>query len=563
MSGVLLTLICVALFASAYVLYGRSLCRRFGIRPEQSTPAHTLRDGIDYVPAKREVLLGHHFASIAGAGPIVGPVLGVLFGWLPALLWIVLGGIFIGAVHDFSALVASVRHQGRSIGEVIEQHVGRRGKILFLAFSWSTLVLVVAVFAKIVAKTFEANPGVASSSILFIPLAVAFGWFNCRTRLPLAATTAVGVLLLFAAIPAGGLLPIQAEESSWVVVLFAYCGVASVLPVWILLQPRDYLNSFLLYALLGGGLVGLFFYRPTLHFPAFTAFRTELGPLFPILFVTVACGAISGFHSLVSSGTTAKQLDRETDATFVGFGAMLIESLLAVVALVAAAHFMADQYQELKLAGGPIHIFSQGVGSFIATLGIPAKSARSFAALAVSAFALTTLDTATRLARFAFQELFATSRPSKLRSALTNRFAATLLTLAVCIVLMYSGGTERVWPLFGSANQLLAALALLAVSVWLARKAQSNFFVKYPMLFMYAVSLSALAIQAWQNFRASRFLLSGLACLLLLLALFLAGEARRTLRAGLKRKEPLNPLPDAEALVSGPETHPASSPHLS
>ncbi len=530
MSGVLLTAACAVLFVCAYVFYGGYLSRRLGIRPDAPTPAHALRDGIDYVPARREVLLGHHFASIAGAGPIVGPVLGALFGWAPALLWIVLGGILIGAVHDFSALVASIRHQGRSIGEVIEQHVGRRGKILFLAFSWSTLVLVVAVFAKIVAQTFAANPGVATTSIFFMPLAVVFGLCNYRTRLPLAATTTAGVLLLFAAIPAGARLPIQASADAWIVVLFLYCALASVLPVWILLQPRDYLNSFLLYALIAGGLAGLLFFRPSLSLAPFVSFQTELGPLFPILFVTVACGAVSGFHSLVASGTTAKQLDRETDARFVGFGAMLIESLLAVLALVAAAYLTSQQYQELKAAGGPIHIFAHGLGSFIAALGIPADSARNFAALAVSAFALTTLDTATRLARFAFQELFSAGTPAKARSFLTHRYTATVLTLAACIALVTSGGTERVWPLFGSANQLLAALALLAVSVWLARKAQSNLFVKTPMAFMYAVSLSALAIQAWQNFRQGHLLLSGLACLLFLLALFLAREARGALQ---------------------------------
>lgn len=530
MNGVVLVWICAVLFACAFVFYGHYLCKRFGIRPDAPTPAHALRDGIDYVPARREVLLGHHFASIAGAGPIVGPVLGALFGWVPALLWIVLGGVFIGAVHDFSALVASIRHQGRSIGEVIEQHVGRRGKVLFLAFSWSTLVLVVAVFAKIVAQTFAANPGVATTSIFFVPLAVVFGLCNYRTRLPLAVTTTIGVLLLFAAIPAGARLPIQASSNVWIAILFSYCALASVLPVWILLQPRDYLNSFLLYALLLGGLAGLFFYRPSLSLPPFASFHTELGPLFPILFVTVACGAISGFHSLVASGTTAKQLDRETDARVVGFGAMLIESLLAVLALVAAAFLTSQQYQELKATGGPIHIFAHGLGSFIAEMGIPAESARNFAALAVSAFALTTLDTATRLARFAFQELFGTGGPTRARVFLTHRSTATVLTLAACAVLVVSGGTERVWPLFGSANQLLAALALLAVSAWLARKAQRNFFVKYPMFFMYAVSLSALAIKAWQNFRQGHLLLSGLACLLFLLAIFLAREGRRALK---------------------------------
>jgi carbon starvation protein len=525
MSGILLISGSAILLVVAYVFYGSYLARRLGIDPTRKTPAHQEEDGVDYVPARKQVLLGHHFASIAGAGPIVGPVLGAVFGWLPALLWILLGSIFVGAVHDFSSLVASLRHRGQSIGQVIEQQIGRTGKTLFLLFSWSALVLVVAVFAKVTAKTFVANPGVAPASALFIALALAFGWINYRTRVPLGVSTCVALLTMFVAIPYVIRHPLHLPADTWIWVLFLYCAVASVTPVWILLQPRDYLNSFLLYAVLAAGLAGVFFFRPTIQFPMFTQFRTELGPLFPILFVTVACGAISGFHSLVASGTTAKQLNSEADARAIGYGSMLIEALLAVLALLAAVHIHQGRYAALKAEGGPVHVFSYGVGSFMASLGISQETGQAFAALAVSAFCLTTLDTATRLGRFAFQEFFQSSSPGRANTFLTNRFVATLVTLAFCYLLVMSGSTDRVWPLFGSANQLLAALALLAVSVWVGRRRGQNAFVRYPMFVMFAVSLSALGLQAWKNLEQGHYVLAGLAILLFALAGVLVREA--------------------------------------
>ncbi len=530
MSGILLILGSGVLLVVAYVFYGAYLSRRLDIDPSRQTPAHQEQDGVDYVPARKQVLLGHHFASIAGAGPIVGPVLGAVFGWLPALLWILLGSIFVGAVHDFSALVASLRHRGQSIGRVIEDEIGGTGKILFLLFSWSALVLVVAVFAKVVTKTFVANPGVAPASALFIVLALAFGWVNHRTRVPLAVSTCTALLVMFAAIPFVIRAPVLLTADTWIWVLFLYCAIASVTPVWILLQPRDYLNSFLLYAVMVAGLAGVLFFRPTIQFPMFTRFQSELGPMFPILFVTVACGAISGFHSLVASGTTAKQLNSEADARAIGYGGMLIEAMLAVLALLAAVHINQGEYASLKAAGGPVHIFSCGVGSFMASLGVSQQTGQSFAALAVSAFCLTTLDTATRLARFAFQELFHSSTPGRVNALLTNRFTATLITLAFCFVLVRSGSTDRVWPLFGSANQLLAALALLAVSVWIGRRTGKNAFVRYPMFVMFAVSLSALALQAWKNLQQGHYVLAGLAMLLFALAGVLVREAALAVR---------------------------------
>ncbi len=532
MSGIYFLLASSVFLVLAYVFYGAYISRKLGIDPGRKTPAHLERDGVDYVPARKQVLLGHHFASIAGAGPIVGPVLGAVFGWLPALLWILLGSVFVGAVHDFSALVASLRHRGRSIGEVIEGEIGRGGKTLFLLFSWSSLVLVVAVFAKVTASTFVANPDIAPASGIFILLALAFGWVNYRTRVPLAASTTAALLVLSASLPLAMHLSGNLSGETWILVLFLYCAIASVTPVWILLQPRDYLSSFLLYALLGAGLVGAFFRGPTVEFPMFTHFRTELGPLFPILFVTVACGAISGFHSLVASGTTAKQIDSEADARGIGYGGMLIEALLAVLALLAAVHLQQGRYEALKLEGGPVHVFSYGVGSFLASLGISQEAGQSFAALAVSAFCLTTLDTATRLARFAFQEFFQSSSPGRAAALLTNRFVATLITLAVCFVLVRSGSTDRVWPLFGSANQLLAALALLAVTVWVGRRTGESGFVRYPMLVMFAVSLSALGLQALKNLQQGHYVLAGLAILLFVLAAVLVREAALAMRQG-------------------------------
>lgn len=554
MSGILLITVCGLLLLLAYFTYGAYLCKRLGIDPARETPAHGLQDGVDYVPARPQVLLGHHFASIAGAGPIVGPVLGVLFGWLPALLWILIGSVFIGAVHDFTALVASLRHQGRSIGEVIEREIGRTGKLLFLLFAWAALMLVVAVFARVVSHTFVANPSVATASGFFMVIALVFGWVNHRTRVPLGLSTLVGVALLFAVIPLANRLPVHLPANAWIWILFLYCAVASVTPVWALLQPRDYLNAFLLYAVIVAGLAGIFLYRPEVRFPAFIGFHTELGPLFPILFVTVACGAISGFHSLVASGTSSKQLDSEGDARLIGYGSMLIEALLAVMALLAAVHLGQGEYAALKAEGGPVHIFSYGVGAFMAKLGIPREAGQSFAALAVSAFCLTTLDTATRLARFVFQELFQPTAPVRRRaSILTNRFTATGVTLAVCLVLVGSGGTERVWPVFGAANQLLAAIALLAVSVWMRRRAGGNAFVRYPMLAMFAISLSALLLQAWQNLQQGRYVLSGLALLLFTLAVVLLVEAARVVRAAPAAR-PGEPLPavSSDALEEGP-----------
>jgi len=569
----------------AYFSYGRRIGRWLGVDPDRPTPAHTMRDNIDYVPAKMPILLGHHFASIAGAGPIVGPVIAAAYGWLPAYIWIVVGVIFMGAMFDFSVIVASIRHQGKSIGEVIEENVGALGKMLFLAFSWAALILVIAVFTSIVADTFVGTPAVATSSLLFILVAIIFGFGVYRRGVNLWIASVIGVALLFACVYIGtrswaGLdltgvraaskavaaaeeraasLPEASPEKAkaqedveakradlaakkarakviWSIVLFAYVFCAAVMPVWLLLQPRDYLNSFLLYAVLIMAVAGSLFAGARMVLPAVKTFNAQqLGPMFPLLFVTVACGAISGFHCLVGSGTTAKQLSNERDAQPVGYGAMLIEGMLAIVAICAVASLTAGQ---LKTAGSPIEKFSLGVGVFVKSLGVPVGFARVFVSLAISAFALTSLDTGTRLARFAMQEFFEMhgakredARPSLVLSFLRNRFVATAVTVVFSAVLL-SAGTKRVWPVFGSANQLLAALGLLAISVWLARAGKKNLFTVIPMIFMFCVTLSALGILIFKNIRAvePNYLLAGIGVGLFGLAIVLLGLSVSHLR---------------------------------
>ncbi len=530
MNAALLLLFAIIALLAGYIFYGRFLSRRLGIDPDRATPAHTREDGIDYVPARAPVLFGHHFASIAGAAPIIGPVTAAVFGWVPVLLWVLIGSIFLGGAHDMSSLVASIRHRGNSIGEIIEENIGVSGKTFFLIFALATLILVIAVFAAIVARTFTENPAAASASILFILLAVAFGQVLHRMKLPLGASTLVGVILLFLCVWLGLEFPLQAGSNLWLWLLMGYILIASITPVWALLQPRDYLNSFLLLALLGGAVVGIVVQQPVIRLPAFTGFNNDqLGFMFPVLFVTVACGAISGFHSLVSSGTTAKQLNSERDARVVGYGGML--------AVLTSGDYAA------RFAAGPITIFSEGVGGFVSSLGIDPVVGTSFAALAVSAFALTTLDTGTRLGRYAFAELFThttTTTGGEGTSAGTttsippawtqNRWFCSGLIVAASALLAFSGQWQVIWPIFGSANQLLAALALLAVSAWLARLGKRALFTRIPMYFMFTVTLTALITFAYRNLADGKIFMGFLSILLFTLAVVLAILAFRSLR---------------------------------
>lgn len=452
MSGIVILLISIVALVLGYIFYGGWLAKKWGIDPSRKTPAHELEDGVDYVPAKAPVLLGHHFASIAGAGPINGPIQAAVFGWVPVLLWVLLGGIFIGAVQDFSALFVSIRNKGKSIGEVMGNVLNQRCKYMFSIFTWLVMLLVDAAFADIVAKTFfsvgasnpAANGSVATASILFIPLAIAFGFFVYRKHAPLVVSTIAGVVVLFVAIALGLKFPIQGSFSTvafWRAIVFIYCAIASVTPVWILLQPRDYLNSFLLYLMIGAAAIGIIFSNPAVNLTPFAGFKVGNSFLFPTLFITVACGAVSGFHSLISSGTTAKQLDNEKSAKMVGFGAMLIECLLAVISLICVASVSANGVTSVATGeklGTPSIVFASAIEGFFLKMGFSesaGKVAFTVISLAVSAFCLTSLDTCCRLGRFTFQELFAAKEGEEdahpVRKALSNTYVATLVNIGL------------------------------------------------------------------------------------------------------------------------------------
>lgn len=527
MNSMVLVIGSIAIFLIAYVTYGAWLAKEWGIDDSRKTPAHTKGDGVDFVPAEAPVLLGHHFASIAGAGPITGPIAAAIFGWVPVLLWIIIGSIFFGGVHDFGSLFASIRHDGKSIGEVIEINMGKTGKKLFAIFAWLTLLLVVAAFANIVANTFASVPEAATASVLFIFLAIGFGVAVYRKGVSLTVGTIIGVALLFTCIAIGNMFPLQMSFNFWIGFLLVYIFIASVTPVWILLQPRDYLNSYLLYAMIAGAVLGLIIARPTLQLPAVTSFNVNGQWMFPMLFVTVACGAISGFHSLVGSGTSSKQLDKESDTLLIGYGGMLIEGVLAVIAIITAAYLTGDKLADLLGNGGPVNVFSDGIGNFMASFGIPFTVGKSFVALAVSAFALTSLDTATRLGRFIFQEYFEDKSTGK-QSPLANMYVSTSITVILGGLLAITDYT-KIWPIFGSANQLLSALALMAVAVWLKNAGKKHNMFVIPMVFMFAVTLLALIFLIRDNLASGNMLLVVFPALLFVLAIVLAYQGFQVL----------------------------------
>ena len=520
MNAAVLLIISIAILVVGYIFYGGWLSKKWGVDPNNVTPAHTMEDGVDYVPAKAPVLMGHHFSSIAGAGPINGPIQAAVFGWVPVALWVLIGGIFFGGVHDFGALFASVRNKGKSIGTVIEDSIGLKAKRLFLIFAYLTLLLVVAAFASIVANTFKAtflengavdyaasaaNASTAMISIFFIVLAILFGFFVYRRNAPLGVSTIIGVALIAVAMVIGlKWHPLYLSYETWMIICGIYILVASVTPVWILLQPRDYLSSFLLYGMMILAVVGIIGCHPSIDtMPAFTGFKDTLAPtgsslgyLFPALFVTIACGAISGFHSLVGSGTTAKQLNREQDAQPIAYGGMLIESALAIISLCAVAYIWKDYADGTTVV--PTAVFAGGLSAMLGELfGSGAQSITySLLILAVSAFCLTSLDTATRLARYMFQEFWVKpgEDPKNLtgaRKVLTNPYVATAITVVIGIALGMTG-YAKIWALFGAANQLLAALGLLAVAAWLGKIGRNNKMFIIPMVFMLLVTLTSL-----------------------------------------------------------------------
>lgn len=538
----------VLFWAVMYRVVGGFLVRRLQVDAQRETPARAMQDGVDYVPTHPVILFGHHFSSIAGAGPIVGPIFaGLAFGWLPAFLWILIGAALVGGVHDFCALMASVRHRGETIGQVCRRYLDPKAYHMLLAFIWLAMIYVLVAFLDLTASSFappaagmvKQGGAVATASMVYIGLAVVFGLLVYLARVRLWVASLVFVPLVFGAVALGTWWPLTAEQmpallgsakNTWSLILLGYCFVASVLPVWLLLQPRDYLSAYLLVACLVGGALGLVVGGLTGHvevqYPAFIGWQdAQLGWLFPALFITIACGAISGFHSIVASGTTSKQLARETDARPVSYGAMLVEGVLAVVALSAVMILSS------KPAGQtPVAVFANGMGTFLSVFGIPAPVASTFGLLAVSTFLLTTLDTCTRLGRFIFQEFFGLT-------GLAGRLGATVATLAIPGVLVFVQVTgpdgkaipayQMIWPAFGATNQLLGALALMVVLLWLVQTRQRAGFVVLPMLFMFASTLTALALLAYRHLTTpSGNLYVGVVSLLMgLLAVGLIGNA--------------------------------------
>lgn len=520
MNGILMMIIALVVLGGAYLLYGRYLQNKWGIDPNAKTPAYEMEDGVDYVPADTNVVFGHQFASIAGAGPINGPIQAAIFGWVPVLLWILIGGVFFGAVQDFAAMYASVKNKGRTIGYIIEEYIGKLGKKLFLLFCWLFCILVIAAFADVVAGTFNgfavddagvvtstiaANGAVATTSILFILEAVALGFILKYAKLNKWVNTGIAIVMLVAAIAIGLNCPIYLSRSTWHLIVFAYVLIACVTPVWALLQPRDYLNSYLLIFMIVGAVIGVFVSNPSCNLSAFNGFNVNGQYLFPILFVTIACGAVSGFHSLVSSGTASKQIKNEKNMLPVSYGAMLMESMLAVIALIAVASFADGEAAAQGLTTQP-QIFAGAIANFLTVIGLPYQLVFTLITLAVSAFALTSLDSVARVARLSFQEFFIDEDTdmehlSPFKKVVTNAWFATIITLILAFMLAKVGYAE-IWPLFGSANQLLSVLALVACAVFLKKTKRQGVMLWVPMFFMMAVTFTALTMTIVKLFTA-------------------------------------------------------------
>ena len=560
---VIVLLAAVVLFA-AYVLYGRWLANKWGIDPKAKTPAVQKNDGKDYVPTNGWTVFSHQFSSIAGAGPVTGAIQAAAFGWVPVLLWVLLGGIFFGAVTDFGALYASVKNEGKSMGMLIEKYIGKLGRKLFLLFCWLFCGIVIAAFADMVAGTFNAytvtdgvtqlaeaaqtNGAAGMVSIMFMVFAVVFGLVQKKWNLSGWKEAVVGLVCIAASFAIGMNCPLVYGKATWSYITFVYIFFAAVLPMWLLKQPRDYMTTFMFIGMIAGAAVGLLVAHPAMNLPAFTSFNTSLGSMFPILFVTVACGAVSGFHSLVSSGTSSKTVENEKDMLKVGYGAMVLESLLAVLALcVAGAAAAADG---TPAAGTPFQIFSRGVAGFFEMFGVPSYAATVFMTMCVSALALTSLDSVARIGRMSFQELFLgdttdTAKMTPMQKVLTNKYFATVITLFFGYLLTL-GGYNNVWPLFGSANQLLAALVLIALAVFLKTTGRTGWTLYVPMGMMLVVTFTALiqkTIALVKNVAAGQatFLVDGLqlivAVLLMVLGVMVAYSCIRKLFGAGKNSE--------------------------
>ena len=510
MNTLVIVLIAAVVLFGAYVFYGRWLANKWGIDPKAKTPAVEFNDGKDFVPNNGWTVFSHQFSSIAGAGPVTGAIQAAAFGWLPVLLWVLIGGVFFGAVADFGALYASVKNKGKSMGMLIEKYIGKTGRKLFLIFSWIFCCIVVAAFADMVAGTFNAytvtdagvtelaaaattNGAAGMISIMFMVFAVVLGLIQKKFNLTGWKEAVVGIVCIVASFAIGMNCPLIFGKAAWSYITFVYIFFAAVLPMWLLKQPRDYMTTFMFICMIAGAVVGLVVAHPTMNLPVFTGFTNEkLGTMFPILFVTVACGAVSGFHSLVSSGTSSKTIENEKDMPKVGYGAMVLESLLAVLALcVAGAAAAADG---TPAAGTPFQVFSSGVAGFFEMFGVPVYVATAFMTMCVSALALTSLDAVARIGRMSFQELFSVDdmeHAEGWRKLFCNVYFSTVITLAFGFLLTKIG-YANIWPLFGSANQLLSALVLITLCVFLKVTGRSNKMIFPPLIIMLCVTFTAL-----------------------------------------------------------------------
>lgn len=559
MNGLVIVLIGIVALAAGYLLYGRWLAKKWGIDPNAKTPAYTHEDGQDYVPSSKFTVFSHQFSSIAGAGPVTGPILASVFGWVPVLLWLIIGGLFFGAVQDFGALYASVKNEGKSMGMIIEKYIGKTGRKLFMLFCWLFTLLVIAAFTDMVAGTFNgvgldsagtayANSASASISMLFIVVAVIFGVIQKHVgKMNEWVKAVVAIALLVVMFAVGMKLPIYASKTAWIYIIMAYLFLASVLPMWLLMQPRDYMTTFMLLGMIIGAVVGVVVAHPQMQLNAFNGFNVNGSGLFPTLFVTIACGAVSGFHSLVSSGTSSKTVSNEKDMPMIGYGAMVVESLLGIVALVVVG---AVAVGGTKPEGTPFAIFSSGVAGFLEKLGVPVQVATVFMTMCVSALALTSLDSVARIGRMSFQELFYgdSTDPEKMTPAqrvLTNKYFATVITLFFGYLLTL-GGYNNIWPLFGSANQLLAAMVLIVLAVFLKTTGRTGWTLYIPMFVMLAVTFTALVqktIALVSNIAAhnATFLVDGLqlivALLLMILGVLVAYSCLKKLFTTAKNSE--------------------------
>ena len=510
MNGLILMACTIVALFVGYRFYARWLENTWGVDPNAKTPAQLKNDGNDYVPTSKWTVFSHQFTSITGAGPVTGPIIAAMFGWLPATLWMIFGCIFFGAVQDFTALYASVKNGGKSMGMMIEQYVGRTGRQLFLLFCWLFTLLVISAFCDIVANTFNGftaqgaeimpNAAAASISILYMFVAVAFGLYLKYRKPSGTEQLIVGIILMVLMLWIGIANPIYADAVTWRYVVFAYLFCAAVMPMWLLKQPRDYLSMFLLIGMILGGVIGVFIKNPEINMPAFVGFEVKGLDLFPMLFVTIACGAVSGFHSLVSSGTSSKMIANEKDMRLVGYGSMCVETVLGVVALIVVCAAATDG---VLPSGTPFQLFSNSIASFLTEIfGLPTDVSACIMTMCVSALALTSVDAVARIGRMSLQELFTPPEgveKNGVQKLFTNPVFATILTLVLSYLLCLAGYMS-IWPLFGSANQLLSALVLTSLAVFLKATGRKGWMLYVPMTIMFCVTMTALGMSVWRIF---------------------------------------------------------------